>query len=184
MATELWKDVVGYEGSYEVSDFGRVRSLDRRVPCANGKMRSVRGRVLKQTVGNHTYHVVSLCKANRKRVDCVHVMVAKHFIGPRPNGLHVCHDDGNKARNELSNLRYDTPAANVEDTVAQGRSRVLEIDSVGEANGNAKLRLPQVIAIKARISSGESLKAISRDYPQVSYSAIKRINQGKVWANV
>jgi hypothetical protein len=113
---ERWLPVVGYEGLYEVSDFGRVRSLPRP-----GTQRG--GRILKLPPNSGGYPVVSLSRANRHVTRPVHVLVAAAFLGPRPNGMQVCHNDGHRTNAVLANLRYDTPGGNSQDMIRHGTSR-------------------------------------------------------------
>lgn len=118
LEVENWRDVAGYEGVYQVSDGGHVRSLDHWVPCGRypGGSRLARGQVLRPDVNRQGYLRVRLAG----RAVSVHSLVAETFIGPRPDGLQVCHNDGDKNNNTPSNLRYDTASANVRDCVRHG----------------------------------------------------------------
>lgn len=115
---EQWRPVVGYEGAYEVSDLGRVRSLDRAVPAGRGRTRKSSGRVLSQYLGN--YAKVRLKVDGAGSTKNVHALVAETFLGPRPDGLEVCHNNGDASDNRLANLRYDTHSANQSDQIAHG----------------------------------------------------------------
>lgn len=119
---EIWKPVIGYEGLYEVSDYGRVRSIDREVIYSNGSRRIHRGRLLKQKVAKNGYLQVGIWKDRKIRWVGVHRIVAETFIGPAPSGIHVCHFDGNRPRNILENLRYATPRENNADKIRHGTS--------------------------------------------------------------
>lgn len=111
---EQWLPVPGYEGEYEASSLGRVRSLDRYVDAGGGRQRISRGRVLKPVRAN--YFKVDL---SRKKFN-LHVVVALTFLGPRPEGMEVCHNNGDRWDCRPANLRYDTHAANQLDTVLLG----------------------------------------------------------------
>lgn len=117
---EEWRPVPGFRKAYEVSNLGRVRSLDRFVPCGpNGQQRLVRGRLLKLTSkGPRGYLVVNLGRGNHRRVAS---LVAEAFIGPRPAGMDVCHRDCDTSNNAVSNLRYDTRQGNMADSVRELR---------------------------------------------------------------
>lgn len=117
--TEKWKPIPGWESSYEVSNHGRVRSLDRTVIRSNGAPLPLRGRVLRPATLKHGYQQVALSEGTGASVE-VHVLVAAAFIGPRPEGLEVCHNDGNPRNNHIDNLRYDTKSSNSHDTVRHG----------------------------------------------------------------
>jgi hypothetical protein len=109
--SEIWLPVVGWEGFYEVSDLGRVRRIF--LPPFEGY------RVLRPSLC--TYHPsVSLSRRSRVVRRTVHVLVAAAFLGPRPPGLEVCHNDGNKMNAAASNLRYDTHQANEHDKRIHG----------------------------------------------------------------
>lgn len=120
-AAEKWRQVPGFEGFYEVSDRGTVRSVDRSVHLANGSTRSYRGRVLSQARIKRTGHMsVKLAKNGGLTTFRVHVLVALAFIGPRPAGLFVCHRNGRGSDNRVENLRYGTPSDNSNDSVWHG----------------------------------------------------------------
>ena len=116
-----WRDVVGWEGIYEVSNHGDVRNT------VTGKLRSTKGRV----VG---YPAVTLKKKGRaQQTILVHALVAAAFIGPRPLKYDVMHIDGSRTNNRLDNLRYGTRSENNMDKVNHGT------DSRGEKHYQAKL---------------------------------------------
>lgn len=127
---EQWRPVVGFEGYLEVSDHGRIRSLDRISEVAaskNGKkayQRRFRGRMLKPKSDDQGYQYVQLW-GNGKCVNGakVHHVVLEAFVGPRPDGMECCHGLGGPSDNRLSNLRWDTRLANHADKVAAGTSK-------------------------------------------------------------
>lgn len=112
---EQWRPIPGYEGYYEVSDHGRVRSLDRYVNRFHGQQVLKRGRVLKPGTYVSGHKQVNLHVPGHKRKWRVHHLVMLAFVGPRPDGLEVCHNNGNPADNRLENLRYDTHSSNMLD---------------------------------------------------------------------
>lgn len=123
---EEWRAVVGFEGEYEVSNLGRVRSLDRvkmyqRVDQYSGRMLTVsrrhKGIMLRPGTMERGHQFVVLGK---RHGFCVHVLVLNAFVGPRPEGLECCHADGDPANNDVSNLRWDTRLANVQDMIRHG----------------------------------------------------------------
>lgn len=117
MAHEQWRPVVGYESSYEVSDMGRVRSLDRTVTFPDGRRRTARGRLLKPGHVPRGHRYVNLGRGNSQYV---HQLVAAAFLGPRPDGHEVCHNNGDPTDNRAPNLRYDTRQANYMDMFVHG----------------------------------------------------------------
>lgn len=117
---ERWVPIPDYESRYEVSDQGRVRSLDRVVDREGQGSYLLKGRVLKQTksgpAGKQYLHV-SLGSANSRKV---HRLVLLAFVGPCPPGMEACHNNGDRFDNRLSNLRWDTRSANNLDKNAHG----------------------------------------------------------------
>ena len=113
---ESWQPVPGYEGLYEVSDQGRVRSLDRSVERKNrwGSITThrIKGRVLRPGVTTCHRFYVNLSKNNTPWVVPVHKLVALAFIGPRPEGHDIDHVNGDFRDNRLLNLEYVTHQEN------------------------------------------------------------------------
>lgn len=125
---ERWLPVPGHD-HYEVSDRGRVRSLDRMVSidCPGRRSYVARrpGRVLKPSPTSRGYLAISISDGQpaRTKTWTVHTLVALAFLGPRPSGYEICHNDGNPLNNNLSNLRYDTISGNRLDSVKHGTHR-------------------------------------------------------------
>ena len=119
---EMWKPIPGYEGLYEVSDHGTVRSLDRQLPW-NGTSRFFSGRILSPVATDFGHLVVGLYKDGKSSHARVHRLVMLAFVGLCPEGEEVCHYDGDPANNRLSNLRYDTRSGNFLDSVRHGTHR-------------------------------------------------------------
>lgn len=103
---EIWKDIKGYEGLYQVSNLGRVRSLPR-----NGTVKEIR--LLKQHVKNSGYYIVILSKNNNQKCKTVHRLVAETFIENPKGYLVVNHKDENKKNNNVDNLEWCTQKYNI-----------------------------------------------------------------------
>jgi len=117
-AIEHWRPVPDWEGLYEVSDQGRVRSLPR--PTKTG----IRGgRVLTAARAADGRTVINLCRDGRVVSRHIYVLVAAAFLGPRPPGMNVCHGPAGNGDDSLANIRYDTQGANIRDAVRQGTYR-------------------------------------------------------------
>lgn len=116
---ETWKPVVGYEGRYEVSDKGNVRSIRRLVRCRGGH-RQAGGITLKPVRCNQTHLWVNLYSDGKARSRLIHHLVLEAFVGPRPNDEYGCHNDGNPENNALTNVRWDTQSSNILDAVRHG----------------------------------------------------------------
>lgn len=115
---EQWRPVIGYEGLYEVSNQGRVRSLDHFTRGRSDSKRLIRGRVLRPAPRPSGHLTVALGRSGGSKD--VHTLVATAFIGPRPDGMECCHYDGDPSNNRLENLRWDTRSANRLDSVRHG----------------------------------------------------------------
>ena len=109
--TEIWKDVCGFEGLYQVSNLGKVRSLDRLVNSGIG-IGLRKGRVLKPQMTIRGYLQVGLNKDGKQKLFSVHRLVWTAFNGKRPEGMQVNHIDEDKTNNRLDNLNLMTPKEN------------------------------------------------------------------------
>src|SRR5690606_1548512 len=117
---EVWKDIPGYVGLYQVSDRGRVRSLDRQVVDKHGVTRHVAGRVMCLVPKDNGYLQVVLSDSGMTRHWHVHILVALAFLGHRPRNNEVRHLDGSRNNNVLSNLAYGTRSDNKRDMRVHG----------------------------------------------------------------
>jgi hypothetical protein len=121
---ETWKDIPGYEGRYQVSDEGRVRSLDRpvRVVCHGVEaVRIAKGKLLQPGRNGSGHVTVALGKGNSRQV---HQLVLEAFVGPCPAGCEVLHLNHQHADNRLENLRYGTRSENLRMDYQAGRRTV------------------------------------------------------------
>lgn len=121
MSEEVWKPVVGYEGLYEVSSHGRVKSLDRIMTSKTGLEFIKPGRMLK-LIDIKPYRAVNLAIGGKSKMHRVHSLVAQAFIGPLPEGGVVRHWDDDGANNHLSNLLYGSKKDNAQDAIRNGKN--------------------------------------------------------------
>lgn len=163
MSDEHWKPVVGYEGLYEVSTLGNVRSLRRSVP-----------RMMSSTLSRYGYHVVNLRRDGRSFTHQVSNLVLAAFVGPS-RGLTCNHKDGNKVNNRAENLEWVTRAENLAHAWRTGLLR-----NYGERNHLSKLTERSVREIRRRRKAGESLRDIATTY-EVTVGNISAICCGKSW---
>jgi len=105
---EIWKPVVGYEGIYEVSSLGRVKSL-ARTDCRGNRRNE---RIRKPEKANGAYITIYLSKHSKVHRRTLHSVIAETFLGPRPSGRGIDHIDGDKLNNRADNLEYVTSAEN------------------------------------------------------------------------
>jgi hypothetical protein len=173
---EIWKDIAGWEGLYQVSDHGRVKALPRSFVTKNrwGEMvKHLPERVsrLNLTKGNH-YLAVTLTRKGRVERRLVHRAVCEAFHGPCPSQYHHCaHGDGDPTNNNASNLRWATVKENVADTRKHGNMRL------GEKCNWSKLNAEQVLEIRRRAAGGEAFTALGREFGMTSVGISKIVNR-------
>lgn len=172
--TEQWRPVVGYEGFYEVSDLGRVRSLPR--PSRPGK-RSYEGKVLSDGSRKGKYHAVHLCKLGKIYVAYVHHVVLCAFVGPRPEGMDGCHNNGDLHDNRLVNLRWDSRRANIRDKLGHGT------ENIGTRNGSAKLADEDVRRIREMVLFGARRRDIAVTFG-IHHLHVSNIMRRDTWKHV
>lgn len=119
MTEERWRPVPGFEGHYEVSDRGNVRSIDRLVRRGDHHQWCW-GRNLATTAGEWGHLWVHFYRDHVQYHRGVHRLVLEAFVGPCPDGMECCHNNGDSADNRLENLRWDTSSANKLDNVRNG----------------------------------------------------------------
>ena len=176
---ECWRPVKGYEGRYEVSDLGRIRSIQRTIRKSSKSRSSydytVPARMMRQPL-RAGYPSVTLYRDAVKVRESVHRIVAAAFLGAVSDGLVVCHIDGDRRNNRASNLRLDTPAANSADMISHGKSLV------GTRNHLAKLTPDAVRVIRA--SRGVLTQKQLAARFGVSKAAIGYVQRGSAWRHI
>lgn len=120
--TERWLPVVGWEGWYEISDLGRIKSLPRRITRSDGQTMRIAGGIMKtDRRGDRGGHPQAcLRRPGQSAQPFVHKLVLEAFVGPRPEGFEACHNNGIANDNRVSNLRWDTQSENALDRVRHG----------------------------------------------------------------
>lgn len=168
-----WRDIPGYIGRYQVSNFGEVRSLDR-IDCRGYKLK---GRVLRQSPDTHGgYPGVTLSFDGNQRTYHVADLVLLAFVGPRPLGCEVCHNDGVAKNTRLANLRWDTHQGNMDDQAKHGTR------ATGDRHGRRKLCAVQVDCI--RKLAGALRHRDVADMFGVSRSNVTMIAGERTWTNL
>lgn len=165
---EVWRDIPGYEGKYQASTEGNIRSLNRvmNVKHKSGTIfeRSMRGRVLRPGRFCKAGHL-SVVLGHGKAGSPVHQLVALTFLGPCPDGKEVLHKNGDPTDNRLVNLRYGTRTENILDVLRLGKAW-------------RKLTMDDVRAIRAALAAGETGTSIARRM-NVCASTVSGIKRGK-----
>lgn len=131
MENEIWKEIPGYEGLYEVSNYGQIRSIKRLEKCGN-KTRIRKERILKQSL-RRGYLFVSLCKNGEKENVVIHRIVALLFIPNPENKPCIDHIDGDRANNHADNLRWVTAKENSNNYNAPNTYKGKKINKGGKA---------------------------------------------------
>jgi hypothetical protein len=164
---EVWKPVVGYEGRYEISDLGRVRSLGVRYwQESKNRWMQKKARILKPAIDQNGYPCVSL-HGGKRTMRRVHLLVLEAFHGPCPDGWLSRHLDGVPTNNRLSNLLWGTWVEKMADKIAHGRS-------------SAKLTWSDVKAIRQALKEGEMLHKLAAQYG-VTKATISLIGRHQTW---
>jgi hypothetical protein len=175
---EQFRDILGYEGFYQVSNLGTVRSLDRTYVGKGGSLYPLKGIIMKQKSDRYGYMTIGL-RDNKKRKDfLVHRLVANAFIENIDNKRSVNHIDGNKKNNNLSNLEWVTDKEN---SIHAYKTGLLKL-KYGEDSKKSKLKTCDILAIrenKNNISQEKLAKQYNVGQPQI-WRIVNRIN----WSHV
>lgn len=174
---ECWKDIPGYEGKYQASDQGNIRSLTRQITQIGrwGTLftRTVPGRVLRPASSKyapHLYVVLGRHKITKETVSFpVHQLVAQAFISLKPADQEVRHLNGNAQDNRPVNLCYGSRTDNILDVLRIGRAW-------------RKLTWAQARQIKDRLANGEMGRQIAKDF-DVSETTVSSIKVGRIHKN-
>lgn len=112
--TEIWKDIQGYEGFYQISNLGNVKSLERVVDKGNGILQHRKERIMNKRESVDGYYVAKLNVNKKSKSIAIHILVARHFIDNPNNYPEVNHKDCNRKNNQVDNLEWCTHQQNVE----------------------------------------------------------------------
>ncbi|MDR5741534.1 NUMOD4 domain-containing protein [Caballeronia sp. LZ029] len=185
---EFWRDIPGYEGFYQASDLGNVRSVDRNHINHKGTVRVIRGKLLSLVPESGRYFVVELSRNGVQKRRYVHQLVMEAFVGPCPPGMQVSHThDRNQQNSRLGNLRYDTPTGKTGDTgdkYAHGTliRKVKPPKAVAAVQSTPIMRKSRLTKehqeeIRRRRAAGETGMSIAREFG-VSQPRIRQIVLG------
>jgi hypothetical protein len=174
-----WREVPGYP-AYRVWSDGTYQSRWRRK--LHSAMESELGEWSEKRDGisaQFGYRHISLSDGCTKKRRALHSLIAECFLGPRPQGMHCCHNDGNPSNNWLSNLRWDTPVENARDKKNHGTNRV----GIGVSHARAILNDDIVLKMKALRTTGMSYSRIGRLFG-VSESCTLKAVTGRTWKHI
>ena len=167
--TENWKVIDGYP-NYLISNLGRIKSVQR----VDRLGRQVKECFMRISTSNGNRSIVTLSNCNGQKTLAVSSLVAKAFLGSNPDGLLVCHKNGNSKDDRESNLRYDTQAGNCADKLKHGTYQY------GQLIGTSKLTEDDVAEIRKRFAAGQLQSVIARDF-NTSQTNISSVVRRETW---
>lgn len=174
MEGEIWKDIQDYEGFYQISNIGRVKSVFRVVSRCNKRQHSVKALIRQQWVNKKGYLVTNLCVNKKRQFFSVHRLVANAFIKNPENKAEVNHKHGVKTDNRAIELEWNTHQQNM------AHASMTKLMPMGEKSCKAKVTQYQVIEIRKMLASGVGQKVIA-DHFGVGSNLIWAIAEGKTW---
>lgn len=179
MDKERWKDIKGYEGYYQISDMGRVKSIERIIESGQHYLTERKNKeiILKQSLSKCGYPQICLQKNGIKKTLTTHRLILNTFIGD--SDLECNHKDGNKQNNKLENLEWVTQSENEKHAYRTGLK-----SKRGEKNCFAKLTQKAVMDIRGKIKDKENTKkyrTIIADSYNVTERTISRIVNNENW---
>lgn len=171
---EIWKEIKGYEGYYQISNLGKVKSLCRKIQNGN-KFNLRKEIILKNSINSVGYYTVTLYKNNKSTVKLVHVLIAETFIPNPESKPQVNHIDGVKLNISVENLEWVTRSENIQHAYDTGLTK-----NKGESHYLSKITVADKSKIKELVKSGISQRKIAKQFG-VNQSQISRINADKAW---
>lgn len=163
MDKEIWKDVVGYEGIYQVSNLGNIKNVNYR---GTGKERKLNGRI------NNGYVYVALTKNKKAKMFLLHRLVAQAFIPNLKNKDCINHLDCNRQNNRIDNLEWCTFQENI-----------AYMDKLNRRKANKKLSIEEVKTIRNLKEKGCFYKDIWNKYKnKITFSGFQKVWYGQNWA--
>lgn len=180
---EKWRPIDGFESSHEVSNLGRIRTIEREwvgvTPRGHPARRKTAQRVCGQRVSRNGYMQVALCVGGKPHSKLVHRIVAHAFIPPAHNCEQVNHVNGDKTDNRVENLEWTTARGNQLHAIANGLARGRR----GMEHGMSKLTDSDVREIRRLLARGVVQRRIAEQFG-VAPCKITMIKHGTAWKHV
>jgi hypothetical protein len=177
---ETWKDIPGYEGYYQASSLGKIRSLDRVSTHWKGITQIKKGKEISISADIKGYLKISLMKSGTRKSFKAHRLIAITFLDNKDNLSDVNHKNLNKADNSVSNLEWCSHKENCEHASLNGRKG----GGMGSKNHFSKLTETDVLEIRDLFKIGkETRKSLAEKY-SVDYTLIWQIVARKAWKHI
>jgi len=179
---EIWKDIPGMEGVYQVSNCGRIKALERNIRLKNNRILPIKEHFVKGSKDTKGYLQLDANIDGKRIIKFIHRLVAESFLENPKNLEQVNHKDGNKLNNCADNLEWCTCIENIHHAWKNGLNKPLR----GEKQGNHKLTEEQVIYIKThykKLDKKFGARALAKKF-NVTTSPILLIVKGKSWKHI
>ncbi len=177
MKVEQWKDVLGYEGLYQVSNIGNVKSLDRVDPSGHKRIGKEKAKTLR-----NGYLSTTIFKDGVSKICNINILVLEAFVGKRPSGMESCHNNGIKTDNKLENLRWDTHSGNAKDLIIHGTCHFKNKKFLGEDATNCKIKKHEVGMIRFLKKLNMFTNRQIGNLYSISLGQVSRIANGRSWS--
>lgn len=192
---EEWRAIKGYEGLYEISNMGRIKSLERVIKNTKGYNRKF-SEVIRKPINVHGYLYCDLYKENREKRFAIHRLVAEAFLSNEEEKPEVNHKDGNKLNNCVENLEWVTAKENVQHAIDTGLWNPSASKRSGEYNGmfgkhhseSAKQKIREVHQglkhtekAKQKMSNSRKGKKFSEEHKKALSESLKKAKKGVMW---
>ncbi len=176
---EIWKDLIGFEEHYQVSNLGRIKSKDRILPRKNWTNKTYKSKILALHINENGYYIVRIGVVPNKKTCKLHRLIAKTWIANPHNKKYINHINGIKTDNRIENLEWCTFTENMRHAAKNNLLNPCR----GEDSPQAKLTNAQVFDIKTRLKNGEKIHTLRKEY-NVSKSIIFDIAHEVSWKSI
>jgi hypothetical protein len=176
---EIFKDIKGYEGLYQISDKGRVKSLARKVNHPHSGFQTLKEKILKSGKNSRGYLVVILCENKIRKTSMVHRLVATTFLRNFGDKKTINHKNGVKTDNHLGNLEFVTQKENVQHSYNMGLS-----NNRGEKSCLSKLTEKEVLQIRDLRGCGRFSQREVAEFYNCVESTVNAVVNRKSWRHI
>lgn len=180
---EIWKPIKGYEGYYEVSSIGNVRSLDREIKI-NNKIWKLKGKLLKKRIESHGYLAVVLFIGSNRNSQKIHRLVASAFIDNPDNKKEVNHINLIKNDNRVENLEWVTRSENMKHAGLNGKLSGVKGMFLGSKSVRSKVKEEDVLEMRRLKEEGLSSTQIQKIFPSLGSRHIRDILNKVYWTHI